>query len=366
VISIRNITNYLEKTAPLSLQENYDNSGLIVGNSSEEVTKVLLCLDSIESIIDEAIEKKCNLIIAHHPIVFRGLKKFNGKNYVEKVIIKAIKNDIAIYACHTNLDNVLENGVNQKFAQKLGLDKTKILSPKEGLISKLAVFVPEKNVEEVRKSLFNAGAGNIGNYSDCSFNSEGKGTFKANENANPHVGETGKIHIENEIKIEVIFPNYLKHNILETLFNAHPYEEVAYDIHQLQNKNQEIGAGIIGELAQEIDSLEFLKQLKTKMKTDCVRHTNICKKTIKKVAICGGSGSFLLQDAIRQQADIFITGDFKYHEFFDAEDKIIIADIGHFESEQFTIELFQEILENKFKALEFLQTSINTNPINYL
>ena len=365
-MKIKNITTYLEKIAPLSYQENYDNSGLIVGNSSQEVTKILLCLDSIESVIDEAIEKGCELIIAHHPIVFKGLKKFNGKNYVEKVIIKAIKNNIAIYACHTNLDNILENGVNQKIAKKLGLTNQKILSQKTEILSKLAVFVPEKNAEEVRNSLFEAGAGNIGNYVNCSFNSEGNGTFKASKNANPHVGEIGKTHIEKEIKVEVIFPKYLKFNILEFLFKTHPYEEVAYDIHPLQNNNQEVGAGIIGELEQEMDSIEFLKLVKTKMKTNCVRHTDICKTTIKKVAICGGSGSFLLQNSIQQNADIFITGDFKYHEFFDAENHLIIADIGHYESEQFTIELFREILETKFETIKFMETKINTNPINYL
>lgn len=365
-MKIKDITNYIEQIAPLNYQESYDNSGLIVGDAQKEVTKVLLCLDSIESIVDEAIEKKCELIIAHHPIVFSGLKKFNGKNYIERVVIKAIKHDIAIYACHTNLDNVFSQGVNEKIANKLNLQNIKILAPKKGLLKKLSTFVPIKNQEEIRNAIFNAGAGHIGNYDQCSFNNEGTGTFRALENTNPHVGTIGKQHQEKEIKIEVIFPGYIENKVISALIKTHPYEEVAYDIIQLQNTNLQIGSGMIGELQNPINTIDFLTSLKTTMNTACVRYTNPHKKEIKTVALCGGAGSFLLNNAMAQQADVFITGDYKYHQFFDAEDRIVIADIGHYESEQFTIDLFQEVLEKQFKTLKIVKTSVNTNPVNYL
>lgn len=365
-MKLHQITSCLEQVAPLSYQESYDNSGLIVGDSDKEITKVLLCLDSIESIIDEAIDKKCELIIAHHPIVFSGLKSLTGKNYIERTILKAIKNDIAIYACHTNLDNVFQQGVNQKMAEAIGLTNTKILTPKSGMMSKMVVYAPKESAEVVRKSLWESGAGNISDYSNCSFNSEGEGTYKPGENTNPTFGEIGKTNSATEVKIEVVVLNRLKNKILNELRKVHPYEEVAYEFIPLQNENNQIGSGMIGELKNEVDSLEFLKSLKLKMKTDCVRHTELHKNAIKKIAICGGSGSFLLNDAIRQQADVFITGDYKYHQFFDAQKQIIIADVGHFESEQYTIDLFQDILAPKFKSIEFLKTTTNTNPVNYL
>lgn len=365
-MKIKDITNYIEQIAPLSYQESYDNSGLIVGDNNKEVTKVLLCLDSIESIIDEAIEKKCELVIAHHPIVFSGLKKFNGKNYIERVVIKAIKHDIAIYACHTNLDNVFSNGVNEKIAQKIGLINRSILAPKKGLLKKLITFVPEKHQEQVREAIFNAGAGEIGNYDQCSFSSKGQGTFRANKEASPFVGETGQQHKEQEIKVEVVFSSFLERKITSALIKSHPYEEVAYDIIELSNTHNYVGSGIIGELKEPVNGLDFLASLKTTMNTACVRYTKPHKKEVKTIAICGGAGSFLLNNAMARQADVFITGDYKYHQFFDAENKIIIADIGHYESEQFTIDLFQEVLEKQFETLKVVKTSLNTNPVNYL
>lgn len=364
-MKIQKLIKYIEQIAPPAYQESYDNSGLIVGNSNEKITGVLLCLDSIEAVIDEAIEKECNLIIAHHPIVFSGLKRFTGKNYIERVVMKAIKNDIAIYACHTNLDNV-RAGVNAKIAEKLGLINTKILAPKSQLIKKLSVYVPTTAADKVRDALFAAGAGQIGNYEEASFNVVGAGTFKATEGATPHVGEVGKRHYEAEIKIEVIFPFNLKGQILSAMFNTHPYEEVAYDIVTIDNKHQGIGSGMIGELPEYMEPMPFLEHLKSTMKTDCVRYTQLLKSPIRRVAICGGAGQFLLRNAIGKKADIFITADYKYHQFFDAEGKIVIADIGHFESEQFTIDLFYDLITKKFDTFAVYRTSINTNPVNYL
>lgn len=363
-MQIKDITNHLESIAPLALQESYDNSGLIVGNKNTEVTQILISLDCTEDIVQEAIDRGCNLIVSHHPIVFSGLKRLNGSNYIERTVIKAIQNNVALYAIHTNLDNVLANGVNGKIAEKLGLENIKILSPKGDILNKLVTFCPTDHAEKVKSAIFSAGAGAIGNYNECSFNITGKGNFKANDNATPFVGENGKRHIEPEIRIETIFPNYLQGSVIAELLNAHPYEEVAYDIYPLKNKHQKIGAGIIGDLKESFTTDNFLSHLKTNLKTEGIRYTS-CSKKIQKVAVCGGSGSFLLNDALRQNADAFVTGDFKYHQFFDAENRLMIADVGHYESEQFTIELLGEILTKKFTNFAVLLTNVNTNPIKY-
>ena len=364
-MKLKEITSHLESIAPLAYQESYDNAGLICGNQDMDITGAVICLDSTEAVIDEAIANKCNLIIAHHPIVFSGLKKFNGKNYVERVIIKAIQNNIAIYAAHTNLDNVF-NGVNAKIAEKIGLINCKILAPQNNTIKKLITLCPDDKASIVRTALFEAGAGAIGNYDECSFNTNGTGTFRAGEGTNPYVGEIGKQHQEKETKIEVIYPGYLESKLLKALFLSHPYEEVPYDLIPLTNPNNMVGAGMVGELAQEMDETAFLNHLKKVMKAEGIRYTALRGKKVKKVAVCGGSGSFLLVNAKSSGADVFVTADFKYHQFFDAENQLIIADIGHYESEQYTMELFYEILSRKFTTFALHLSKINTNPINYL
>ena len=364
-MKLKEITDHLESFAPLAYQESYDNSGLICGNNEMEITGAIICLDSTEAVIDEAIANKCNLVVAHHPIVFSGLKKFNGKNYVERVIIKAIQNNIAIYAAHTNLDHVFK-GVNGKIAEKLGLINCSILSSQKNTIKKLITFCPEANAPAIRKALFAAGGGGIGNYDDCSFNSNGIGTFRAGENTAPYVGKKGKQHQECETKIEMIYPAYLESKLLKALFLVHPYEEVAYDLINITNTNKLVGAGMIGELPKEMEETEFLKFIKQVMKADGIRFTALRGKNVRKVALCGGSGSFLLENAKSSGADVFVTADFKYHQFFDAENQLIIADVGHYESEQFTMELFYDILREKFSTFALHLSKINTNPINYL
>jgi dinuclear metal center YbgI/SA1388 family protein len=364
-ITINNITSYLESIAPLAYQESYDNSGLITGNPDTVVEGILICLDSIEEIIDEAIRENCNLVIAHHPIVFSGLKKFNGKNYVERTLIKAIKNDIAIYAIHTNLDNV-STGVNKMIADKLGLINQKVLSPKSGLLRKLVTFCPVAHAEKVRAAIFSADAGNIGNYSECSFNMSGEGTFRGNENTSPFVGDVGIRHTENEVRIETIFNSHNQLQIINALLKSHPYEEVAYDIYSLENLNSNAGSGIIGEISDNQSEMTFLKLVKRQLKTEIIRHTAFLGKDVKRVAVCGGSGSFLLNQAIKSGADVLITADFKYHQFFDADKKILVADIGHYESEQFTIELIKTLILEKFSTFAVRLTKVNTNPVSYL
>lgn len=364
-MKIKEITDYLESLAPKSSQESYDNSGLLVGDPSIEVTSALVCLDSIEEVVDEAIAKGSNLIIAHHPIIFSGLKSLTGKTYIERTIIKCIQHNIALYAIHTNLDNY-QFGVNFEIGTRLGLENLRILAPKSGVLKKLTVFVPEENATALANALFEAGAGAIGNYSECSFSSVGVGTFKPNESAMPFSGEIGKRANKIEEKLEVIVSAHDVSNVLATMKKNHPYEEIAYDLLSLDNKNSYEGSGMIGELPEAIKTIDFLKSLKKTFNCGVIRYTKNGKSSIRKVAFCGGSGKFLLETAKRNDADIFISADFKYHEFFDAENDLIIADIGHYESEQFTINLLERILKKKFPNFAVHLTGINTNPINYL
>jgi dinuclear metal center YbgI/SA1388 family protein len=363
-MKIKDILQILDDLAPSSYQESYDNAGLIVGDSSLECTGVVCTLDVTEEVIIEAKQKGCNLIVAHHPIVFSGLKKITGRNYVERAIIAAIKNDIAIYAIHTNLDNLL-TGVNGKMADKLGLVNRKVLLHKQNNLMKLVVFAPVEAAENVRSAIFKAGGGHIGNYSECSFNIKGTGTFKPGEGTNPHIGEVGKRESTDEEKIEIIFPVYLKEKLINAMTDAHPYEEVAYDLVALSNYFQEVGSGLIGELKQPIDETAFLGLVKRQFGLQVVRHTPLSNRQVKKVALCGGAGSFLIKNALAANADFYITADVKYHEFFDAEGRMVIADIGHFESEQFTIDLLYDVLHSKFPTFALLKSKVKTNPVNY-
>ncbi len=353
-----------EELVPLALQENYDNAGLIVGNPNMEVNGVLLSLDTTEQVIQEAIDKKINLIVAHHPILFKGIKSLTGKNYIERTLLLAIKNDIAIYAAHTNLDN-MANGVNFKIAEKLNLKNTRILAPKDNLLMKLVVFVPVDHTGKLLDALYQAGAGEIGKYSNCSFRVEGKGTFKGNTEANPSIGQRGVYEEVNENRVEVIFPSYLKNQILRGMYSGHVYEEVAYYLSELGNNWQDAGSGMLGELPEALHTQDFLVFLKEKMNVSVIRHTALVKDKIKRIALCGGAGSFLLSTAKAQKADIFITADFKYHEFFDADDKIIIADIGHYESEQYTKDLLLDIISKNFPNFASCLSEVKTNPVNY-
>lgn len=362
---VKDIMGAIEVVAPVIYQESYDNCGLQVGEATDEVTGVLLTLDVTEEVLDEAMHNKCNMIVAHHPLIFSGLKCISGRNYVERIVRKAIKNDICIYAAHTNLDNMYD-GVNAKIAEKLGLVNTRILSAKTNTLSKLYTYAPINIADTVRDALFAAGAGHIQQYRECSFNTRGTGTFRAEEGTNPAIGEAGgaRESIE-EVKIEVIVEKHSESRVLKALFENHTYEEVAYEIIPLPNPNQHIGAGMVGDLPVPMTEVDFLAHLNRQMKTDCIRHTALAGGEVKKIAICGGSGSFLLKDAIGAGADVFITGDFKYHQFFDAEGKIIIADIGHYESEQYTPEIFETILRKKFPTFAILLSNINTNPVKY-
>jgi dinuclear metal center YbgI/SA1388 family protein len=362
---IKEVAEYLESIAPKAWQESYDNCGLIVGNDNDTVSGILVSLDCTEDVVHEAIGKNYNLIVTHHPILFKPIKSLTGKNHVEKAIIMAIRHRISIYSLHTNLDNI-KDGVNRKICEKIGLQNPRILSPRKNALSKLTTFVPEEDTQKVLDALYSAGAGNIGNYKNCSFRVSGTGTFMPNDLANPHIGEKNKLEEATENRVEVIFPYFLKGNILNALTKSHPYEEVAYYLHDLENTNDSVGSGMIGELAQSMKLEEFLSHLKSVFGLKVVRYTVNVKGDVSSVAVCGGAGSFLLHDAIRQGADAFISSDFKYHEFFDSEGRIAIVDMGHYESEYFTKELIHETLSKNFTNIALEISEINTNPVRYL
>ena len=364
-MKIKEIITVLEEMAPLAYAEDFDNVGLLVGNQDEEATGVLVCHDALESVIEEAIAKNCNLVVCFHPILFSGIKKITGKNYVERSVLKAIKNDIAIYAVHTALDNH-KNGVNKIFCDALGLINTKILVPKPNFIQKLVTYTIPENVEQVRNALFDAGAGKIGNYDDCSFTSQGIGTYMGNENSNPEIGERYEFVEAQEIKIEVTFEKHLQSKILKALLKNHVYEEVAYEIYDLQNLHQNIGLGMVGELEKPLSEVEFLQLVKTKMQCGGIRHSSLLGKSIKKVAVLGGSGSFAIKNAIQAGADVFLTADLKYHNFYESENQIVLADIGHFESERYTKNYIVDYLKEKITNFAFVLSEENTNPVKYL
>lgn len=363
-MNINDIVQSLETLAPPGLQEPYDNAGLLTGHALGTCTGVLCCLDVTEAVVDEAILTGSNLIVAHHPILFKGIKRLTGKHYVERILIKAIKNDIAIYAIHTNLDNVI-NGVSGYMATLLGLQHISVLQPGQAMLKKLVTYVPHSHVEAVQSALFSVGAGHIGNYSECSFTVKGTGTFKAGGHTNPYVGTVGSRHYEPETRLELIFPFYKESAVLQALKATHPYEEVAYDLFSMANEFSQAGAGIIGTLPVIIEENDFLQKIKQVFSLTMLKHTPLLSKPIKKVAICGGAGNFLISNALQAKADIYITADLKYHEFFEADSRMLLVDIGHYESEQFTIDLLQQYLTNNFPTFAVLKTSINTNPVHY-
>jgi len=370
-MTVRDIIGILEEISPLAYSEDFDNTGLLVGNEQMEISGVLITLDTLETVVDEAIEKGCNLIVSFHPIIFSGLKKITGRTYVERSVLKAIKNDIAIFSCHTALDNAW-NGVNAMICEKLGLTNREILIPQEATIKKLTTFVPRNDLENVRQALFDAGAGNIGNYDNCSFNIEGTGTFKGNELSSPVIGEKGEMRFESEIQLTITYKKHLQNAILKALFEVHPYEEVAYEISTLENYNQHIGMGMVGNLKETMDEKEFLTFLKRTMETGCVRHSPLLHKPVSRVAVLGGSGSFAIEAAKRAGAQIFVSADFKYHDFFRAEKALVLADVGHYESEQYTKDLLFSFLTKKITNFApalpkgIVKSEIITNPISYV
>ncbi len=362
-MQIREICQQMEAWAPLAWQESYDNAGLLVGDASSEVKGVLISLDCTEDIVEEAINKGCNLIISHHPIIFTGLKRITGASYVERTVIKAIQNNIALYASHTNLDHA-PLGVSYHLAAKLGI-KGQVLKPMRDALKALHYYVPATHEHSVREALHSAGAGNIGEYSSCSFTSEGLGRFQPSTEANPHTGTANVLSEVNEVKIEMIFPAHLTSAILTALKSTHPYEEVAYSIYSLDNSWENVGSGFVGNLEKSLSPEEFLVFVKKRLGLQALKHTALPKGPISRVAVCGGAGSFLIKEAIKQSCDAYITSDIKYHEFFDAENQCLLLDVGHYESEVMIIEAIHDYLSKKFSNFAVLKSETNTNPVRF-
>lgn len=362
---IKDILHTIEQLAPLSLQEGFDNSGLQVGDINQEASGVLFCLDVTEKVVEEALVLDCNLIISHHPLLFHSLKSLTGKSYIERCVMEAVRHDVVIYAAHTNLDNAM-NGVNYKLAEMLGLQNVKVLSPAKDSLLKLVTFVPESHAEIVRNALFNAGAGNIGDYDSCSYNVHGEGTFKAGENANPFVGEIGCLHFEPEVRIETVLPKYKQKDVMRALVAIHPYEEPTFDFYPLANTWEQIGSGIVGSLSEPMLEQEFLYMLKDVFNLQCLKHSPFTGREIRDVALCGGSGAFLISDAIHYGADAFITGEAKYNDFFDVENKLLLAVIGHYESEICTKEILIDVISKKYPNFTVHLSVVDRNPVNYL
>ncbi len=361
---LKDFIKAFEGIAPFSLQESYDNSGIQIGHPTQEVSKGLICLDVTSEVVNEAIAQKCDLILSHHPLIFKGVTSITGKNSTEQIIMEAIKHNLAIVAIHTNIDKTID-GVNHELGMRLGLQKMRILHPEKGLLKKLVTFCPIAQADRLRQALFESGAGVIGNYDNCSFNLQGQGTFRAGEGSNPFAGEQNKLHFEDEVRIETIFPAYLQAYVLKALVENHPYEEVAYDIYPLDNSFDMVGSGMIGVLPQEMSTNAFLEHVKQSLGVPCIRHSVYAITPISKVAICGGSGSFLIEQAMKARAHAFVTADVKYHQFFDTQNKLLLVDAGHYETEQYTKNLLHKVITKKMPKFALLISGVNTNPVKY-
>ena len=364
-MQIKDLTAAIEEMAPLPLQEDFDNSGLLIGSKDTEIKRALITLDVTEAVLQEAIAGKCDLIISHHPLIFHGIKRLTGEETLTRIITKAIRENIAIYAAHTNLDNA-GKGLNASLCSTLGIRNTKVLLPQAGKLLKLITFCPVDHAEKVRMAIFEAGAGHIGNYDCCSFNLVGNGTFRGSDETNPFVGEKNKVHTEKEVRVEVILPSFLKEKVVRALIGSHPYEEVAYDLYPLANDYPVAGSGMIGELENPEEEIAFLGRIRSILGLPVVRHSGLTGKPVQRIAVCSGAGSFLIKEAMKNKADAFLTADLKYHEFFEGENRMLIADIGHYESEKGAKELIYSVLNKKFPTFALLISETDTNSVHYL
>lgn len=364
-MKLSEISNFLESSIPLDYQEDWDNSGIQVGSPDLDISGVIISLDVTEEVIDEAIENGCNLVLSHHPLIFKGIKKITGQTAVERIIATCIRHNIAVYSAHTNLDMV-SNGVSHKMARKLGLVKISVLQTLKNRLMKLVTFIPENYLEGVADAIFDAGAGVIGKYDKCGFSANGTGSFRAGENTRPFTGEQGILHYEKEVRFETVFPRHLKEKVIRALVSTHPYEEVAYDVYSLENDNIDAGLGCIGEFAEPLEETVFLNKLKSVFMVGSIRHSGLRGKPIKTVAVCGGSGASLVNAAIRHGADAFITGDIKYHAFQEVDNRLLLVDCGHYETEKSSAEILHEMITKKFPNFAVRFSKMNVNPINYL
>jgi len=364
-MKLSELSSFLDSSLPLSFQEEWDNSGLQTGDPGMEISSALVALDVTEAVVEEAVRTGSNLILSHHPLIFSGIRKITGRSSTERIIMNSIRNNIAIYSAHTNLDMV-SNGVSKKMALKLGLENISVLRTLKNKLQKLVTFVPEDHLGRVREAIFSAGAGVIGNYDLCGFTAGGTGSFRGGENTSPFTGEKGILHFEKELRFETIFYSHLKDRVIKALLAAHPYEEVAYDIYALENDNIDAGLGCTGEFPEPVDETAFLLKLKSVFGAEGIRYSKLTGRPVKKVALCGGSGASLLNDALKRGADAFVTADIKYHAFFEPENRLLLVDCGHYETEKFSVEILYDLIVKNFPNFAVRFSETNTNPINYL
>lgn len=361
---LKEVITQIEHKIILPQAEDFDNVGLLCGNADREVTGILVCHDALEAVVDEAAEAGCNLIVCFHPIIFSGLKSLTGKNYVERAVMKAIENKIAIYAVHTAWDNDYF-GVNYRICEELKLKNQTILMPKKHGLQQLVVYVPKDYSEKVKQAAFDAGAGNIGFYDECSFSVSGKGNFRPLPGSDPFEGEECVRESTEEDVLYFIFESYRQKKVLAKVREAHPYEEMAYQIYQLENENAYEGLGRYGDLEEEMEECEFFNLVKETFALQVIRHSESIGKKIRRIGVLGGSGASGISAALAAGCDAYLTGDLKYHDFFRAEGRMLLCDIGHFESERFVTQQLFQIFSEKFTKFAVLKSNVNTNPVKY-
>lgn len=363
-MKISEITGAIEKYAPLWLQEEWDNAGLQVGDTDREATGAVLCVDATEAIVDEAIDRGVNLVISHHPLLFRGLKRITGRTATERIVAKALKHDIAIYSAHTNMDSA-PGGVSWATGRRAGLTAMRTLVPQQGRLMKLAVFVPSAYSNAVSEALWNAGAGRMGNYDRCAYMTDGRGTYRPLPGADPAIGTVGQSHTEAETRIEVVFPTAISGRVVQAMLKAHPYEEPAFDLIPLANDITSAGLGVIGSLKTPMPASEYIAWVKQALGIGAIPYAGDARRMVHRVALCGGAGAEFIGNAIAAGADLYMCGDLKYHDFTTHADSIVLADIGHYESEQCTKEIFYDIIQKNFPNFATYYAEEDKNPISY-
>ena len=362
-MTVGDLCGWLEQRAPLRFQEDYDNSGLLVGQRSWTVTGVLCCLDADEAVVHEAVARGCNVVLSHHPIVFKGLKRLTGATAVERTVALALKHNVALYAGHTNWDSI-QGGVSFSLAQRLGLVAPRIMMPRGGELLNLVVYVPAEHASPVAEAAFGAGAGRIGAYDECHFSGSGTGTFRPLDGAQPFVGQIGVREVADEHRLEFVLPKHRKSAVQQAVWAAHPYEEVAHSWISLDNSWSEVGYGAVGNLPEPIRLGDFLAVCAAQLGAESVRYsTSSLDRIVQRIAVCGGSGAEFAGAAAAAGADAYVTGDLKYHGFQDPPGGLVLVDVGHGESERPFIDDWAELIRSEFVTFAVLISETDNRPV---
>ncbi len=362
-IKCSELMKFMEEFAPVNLAEDYDNVGLLIGSRNQEIKKVLVCLDVTTKVVEEAVEKKVNLIVSHHPIIFKGLKRIVEEDPKGRLLYKLIRNGIGVYSAHTNMD-FTHGGINDTLANLLGLSNIRNLKKhKEDRFFKIVVFVPEQNTDTVREAMCSAGAGWVGDYSDCTFMVKGTGTFKPLEGTNPYIGSKGNLEKVEEYRLETIVPQKKLKKVVNAMIEAHPYEEVAYDVYPMELSLKEYGFGKVGSLVETQKLDKFISTVKEKLNVKSVRVIGSVKKEIRNVAVfCGSFDTDVINSM--NGVDVLVTGDMKYHDALDAAEMgLCIIDAGHYSTERIMVPRLAWILSQRFASVDIETSILEENPI---